>query len=291
MTRALLVLLLLAGPARAQTGITTTTLGPGLHVLAGYANGNILVVDTPDGVLLVDAQSARRVAAADTALRALTPRAVRRVIYTHYHEDHVAGTPHWRRDGLSVLAHEAVPTQMRKDTVIADWDNWHRKPAAAEALPDAVFSADTVLSHGGIEVRVLHIANAHTDGDAIVYLPRENVLHVGDLVEPGAAPFIDWWAGGSLSGMIAGADRILGLADSATRIVPGHGPVIGRAEVMTHRRMLQTVGDRVAAAVRDGHTVEQLLETNPASEFEDFLGGPRRAQQFVRLLYYGATRR
>jgi cyclase len=128
---------------------------------------------------------------------------------------------------------------------------------------------------------------AHTDGDAIVWLPELNVLHSGDLVEPGGAPFIDWWAGGSLDGMIAAADQLLALVNDSTRIVPGHGPVIGRETLAEHRRMLVTLRDAIGSQVRQGRTLDQVLAARPAAEFERLLGGPRRADQFVRLVHYG----
>lgn len=287
---ALALLIGLPATLPAQTAMTSETVVPGVHVIAGFANGNILVVEGSDQVLLVDAQSARRVGLADSVLRTLTRLPVRTVVFTHYHEDHTGGMPHWREAGALALAHEAVPAQMAVDTVILDWEGWHRTAAAPPAMPDRLFRDRIALDAGGVRVEVVHLPGAHTDGDAVVWLPGPNVLHTGDLVEPGAPPFIDWWAGGSLAGMIAAADSLLAMADDDTRIVPGHGPVIRRETLVEHRTMLATLGERVGSAIREGQSLEQLLAARPAAEFETLLGGERRAAQFLRLLHYGLSR-
>lgn len=278
-----------AGLAQAQTGMTATSLGRGVHVLAGYANGNILVVETSDGLVLVDAQSLQRAPEADSLLRTLTRDPVRRMIYTHYHDDHTSGMTHWRLEGATAVAHRAVPDEMAKDTLIAEMGDWHRTTALPAAMPDRMFTDSTVVTVGGTTLRVLHVPGAHTSGDAIVILPSHDLIHVGDLVEPGAAPFIDWWAGGSLAGMIRAADLILSLAGPDTRIVPGHGLVIGRAEVARHREMLIALQGSVSAAIRAGIDRDRFIETRPASTWEDLLGGIRRADAFIRLLWLGLS--
>lgn len=283
--------LVAASPGAAQQAIRAETLAPGIHLLAGFGNGNILVLEGTDELVLIDAQSAERVAEAMAALRSLSSKPVRHVVFTHYHEDHVGGMAAWRRNGASAIAHAAVPRQMVKDTIITEWGNWHRKAAAPDALPDRTFEDSLVLTLAGRQVHLIHPAAAHTDGDTIVWLPAENLLHCGDLVEPGASPFIDWWAGGTLAGMVAAAERVLGLIDGDTKVVPGHGRVVGRTLVEQHLRMLRTVGDRVGRAVGEGAGLDAVLAARPAAEFEALLGGASRADQFVRLVHLGLTRR
>lgn len=286
----MLTTLLIAVALQDPMVMTVRSLGPGLHVVSGFANGNILAVEAPDQVLLVDAQSAKRVGLADSALRTVTTKPVRQVVFTHYHEDHTSGMDHWRALGATAIAHRNVPSQMTKDTIIADWDGWHRTPAQATAMPDQSFTDSMVLSVGTRTVVLLHVPGAHTDGDVMVWIPQEDLLHVGDLVEPGGPPFIDWWAGGSVKGMIAAADVILARSTEQTRIVPGHGDVISRAVVLDHRLMLVTVRDRVSAGIRSGRTLKEIQDSGPAREFEPLLGGPRRAAHFVRVVHYGVSR-
>jgi glyoxylase-like metal-dependent hydrolase (beta-lactamase superfamily II) len=208
-------------------------VAPGIHVISGFANGNILVVEGGMELLLVDAQSGKRVALADSALRTVTRKPVRQVVFTHYHEDHTQGMSHWKAQGAFAIAHQDVAPEMAKDTTIPE-RKWHRTPAAPEAMPTLSFRDSLMLDVSGSRIWLHHLPPAHTNGDAVVIIPWANVIHTGDLVEPGAPPFIDYWVGGRVQGMIAAAEWILRRANDSTRIVPGHGPVIDRATVAEH---------------------------------------------------------
>lgn len=277
--------------AQQVLSLTRHQLGDRIDVFSGFTNGNVLAIRSDTGTLLIDAQSAKRVGLVDSALSALGAAPVRLIINTHYHGDHIEGNAHWRRKGARVLAHENVPRQAVKDTVIAAWDNWHRTAAVPEAFPSMGFRDSTVLRFAAEDVRVYHAPNAHTDGDAIVWLPRSNIIHLGDIFELDAPPFIDWWAGGSLAGMIAAIDRVLPLIDERTRVVPGHGPVADRATLLAYRAMLATLQARVQAAIDAGTTLDVLLAAHPTAEFDARLGGPRHGERLTRLLYVGLSRR
>jgi glyoxylase-like metal-dependent hydrolase (beta-lactamase superfamily II) len=184
---------------------------------------------------------------------------VRLVLLTHYHSDHVGGNPYWRAKGARIVGHANLAAQMRKDSLIAGWENWHRTPEPAEALPDETFTDALALHAGAEEIRLTHIPSAHTDGDAIVWFPAANIIHTGDLLEREAPPFIDWWTGGRLEGMLAGVDWVLEHSDSATRIVPGHGTVARRGDVVAYRQMLLHAAREVAAGTREPGRFTRLL--------------------------------
>jgi len=282
----------LALPARAQdTAMTMRAerLGPGLVVMSGFTNGNILALSGPDGTLLVDAQSARRAPLADSVLAAMGAPPVRWIINTHYHGDHVDGDPLWRARGAGIIGQERLPVQMAKDTVITNWGEWHRTPADPAAFPTRTFRDTLSLEFDGQSIRLVHIPAAHTDGDAIVWLPDANLMHIGDLFEHGAPPFIDWWAGGRVEGMLAGVDWGLVHSDGATRIVPGHGAVGSRAELLAYREMLFGLAARVADGIRAGQSLADIQAAQPAAPWLPLLVSPRRAGQFVELLYLGLT--
>jgi glyoxylase-like metal-dependent hydrolase (beta-lactamase superfamily II) len=293
----LLAVALLASLARsalaqdAPLQLTVRALRPNVHVVSGFENGNVLVVAGDAGLLLVDAQSAARVSALDSAVRRLSRRPVRTVVNTHYHGDHTEGNAFFRRAGATVVAHRNAAAQAAKDTTIADWDDWHRTPLPGEAMPTRLVDDSLALTLGAERVILLHARNAHTDGDLLAWLPRANVLHIGDILEVGAPPFIDWWAGGSLRGMVAAIDRVLALVNDSTAIVPGHGAVATRGALRRYRAMLVTVDGRVGARAARGASVEEVIAARPAREWEDDMGGERRAAQFVRLVYHGVTRR
>ena len=261
MRRWLAVLLVLPQFLSAQQALVmrSEAIAPGFVVVSGFTNGNILARLGPEGTVLVDAQSAKRVAQADSVLRGLNAPPVRLVLLTHYHSDHVGGNPYWKSRGARIVGHANLAAQMRKDTLIAGWENWHRTPEPVEALPDETFTDGLTLRAGGEEIRLVHIPAAHTDGDAIVWFPAANILHTGDLLEREAPPFIDWWTGGRLEGMLAGVDWVLEHSDSATRIVPGHGTVARRADVVAYRQMLLGAAREAGAGTRAPDRFTRLL--------------------------------
>jgi glyoxylase-like metal-dependent hydrolase (beta-lactamase superfamily II) len=149
---------------------------------------------------------------------------------------------------------------------------------AAEVLCDTTIAA------------IQKLQPAHSRTDIAVLIPAANVLHAGDLIEVGAYPFIDWWAGGSLEGMIQEVDRSAGWAQGDQRIVPGHGPVIGAAELAEYEKMLVTVRGRARAALERGDTEEQFLDSRPTREFDAGRGGEAAGRQFASLVWYGLSR-
>ena len=261
---------------------------PGVHVFSGYTNGNVLVVETGDGLVLVDAQSAKRVGALDSAIARFSSAPVRWVISTHYHEDHTGGNAHFRARSARVLAHTNVAVQAAKDTTITE-RSWHRTPLPAASMPTDAFADQREFTIGGHRIVVRHPASAHTDGDAMVWLPGENVLHIGDILEVGAPPFVDWWVGGTIDGMLAAIDDVLSWTNDSTAIVPGHGATSSRADLRRYRVMLATVQDRVRAGVAQ-HTPIDELTVSALAGFESLLGPPRYAKEFVELVAMGVRR-
>lgn len=288
-TASLVAALERAGAQEPPDSIRMQRLGAAIHVASGFENGNVLILASDTGLLLVDAQSAKRVAALDSAIRRISTRPVRMVVNSHYHADHTEGNAIFRQLGAAVIAQRNASVQAAKDTTIVEWDNWHRTPLAAAAMPTRLVDDSLAFTFGAERVVLLHAPRAHTDGDLLVWLPRANVLHIGDILEVGAPPFIDWWGGGSLRGMVQTIDRVLAMVNDRTAIVPGHGAVSSRADLARYREMLTTVESRVAAQVTRGATLAEVLAARPAREWEAALGGERRAGHFVRLVYYGAT--
>lgn len=277
--------------AQSADALRTEPLAPNVYRIAGGDRGSVLVLTGADGVLLVDSQDETTARQVDSLIVALTPAPVRYVINTHYHQDHARGNAYFQQRGATVIAHEKMIPQAMKDTTIVEWGRWRRRALPAEAVPRRTFRDSLTSELYGERVTIYHLPAAHTDGDAVVWLPEANVLHAGDIVEVGTAPFIDWWAGGSLDGLIAASDWIIARTNDSTRIVPGHGAVTDRAGVRRYREMLVTIRDRVVRAVRAKQTREQLLADHPTKGFDDRLGGEERARQFAALVHFGLARR
>jgi cyclase len=264
-------------------------VAPEAFVISGFTNGNILAVVGERGVLLVDGQSAKRVALADSALRTVTALPVKLLINTHYHGDHIEGNPYWRARGAKIIAHEALAAEALKDTTIAELD-WHRTPAEPEALPDQTFADSLTINFEGEPVVLIHPPAAHTRTDAMIWFPRRNLIHTGDVLEREAPPFVDFWAGGTLEGMIGAIDRVLALADDRTIIVPGHGTITNPAGLAPYRAMLVATRDRLGARIAAGESTDAIVAARPLAQFEDSMGGPRRTAEFVRRVVEGMRR-
>jgi glyoxylase-like metal-dependent hydrolase (beta-lactamase superfamily II) len=279
-----------SSPVLAQNGaprLTTTRLRDHVHLLSDGVNGNVLVVEGDEATLLIDAQTASRAAALDSAVRRLTTRPVRLVVNTHYHEDHVGGNLLFRRRGAEVMAHEKVIFEASKDTVIPEWENWHRVPLPSEALPTRTVSRTHTLRWGKDSIELVYLPSSHSGTDLVVWNPRANVMHTGDVVEVGTAPFIDWWTGGSIEGTVRGVVWIINRVNDSTLIVPGHGPVTRRSELFQYGRMLEWINLRVRHGIKRGETDDQIANGAMLKSFEQALGGPESAKDFVKLLRIG----
>lgn len=273
-----------AKPAPPQ--LVAEKLGERMWRIAGVEAGGVLVFEGSDGLLIVDTQDSLTTRQLDAAIAKLSRRPVRYVVNTHYHLDHTRGNDRFRARGATVIAHANVPAQALRDTTIEAL-GWHRRPLPAAALPTVTFTDSLRLNVNGEDILLWNPRAAHTDGDAMLWFPARNLIHTGDIVEVGAPPFIDWWAGGTLDGMIAAVDRVLAMSDERTKIVPGHGDVVDRAWVTRYRRMLATAGEKARAAISSGQSLKDFADSKPLEEFNDMVGGERRARRVALQTYFG----
>lgn len=285
---AVLVCVLLSGLGTARSAaqdtsdvqIRTIPVASGVYMLMGRG-GNVGVSVGPDGVFMVDDQYANMAAKIRAALDSLDAGPVRYVLNTHWHLDHTGGNEAFRRWGALVFAHENVRRRMAAGQRIWPID-LDVPPAAAAALPQMTF-ADTVTFHmNGEEIVVVHMPPAHTDGDAIVFFRNANVVHMGDIFWTRHYPFIDLSSGGSVDGVIAAVDDVLGRIGPATRVIPGHGPLSDRAGLEAYDHMLKTVRARVKAAIDEGKTEKQVLAAGLTKEWDAENGDPTL---LLRMMY------
>jgi glyoxylase-like metal-dependent hydrolase (beta-lactamase superfamily II) len=273
--------------------ISVETLAENLWVIRdGLGSGNVLLYDVPGGACLIDAGAPASAMAIVGAVDSLAENPVRTVISTHYHEDHLGANAWYATRGARVMGHELLAAEALRDTTIAEM-RWERRRANPAALPTVQVTGPSMIKSGqpggGTIAAIQKLQPAHSRTDIAVLIPAANVLHAGDLIEVGAYPFIDWWAGGSLEGMIQEVDRIAGWAQGDQRIVPVHGPVIGATELAEYETMLVTVRDRARAAIERGDTKEQFLDSRPTREFDAGRGGEAAGRQFASLVWYGLS--
>jgi len=270
--------------------ITSERLTEGTYVLRGRG-GNIGLAVGPDAVFVVDDQFAPLTPKVLAAIRAITDRPVRFVLNTHWHFDHTGGNENMGKAGALIVAHDNVRRRMSTRQFIEALKR-EEPPAPPGALPVVTFNDAVTFHINGDEISVFHLPQAHTDGDAVVFFRRANVVHMGDMYVTYGYPFVDTGSGGSLGGLITGVDRVLAMIDDRTRVIPGHGATGDKAALRAYRDMLSTVRERVRAQVASGASLEQILSSKPAAEFDATWGGGWiKADDFVRLAHAEATRR
>lgn len=271
----------------AQSGaLTVTTLGPKLHVLAG-AGGNIVILEGPEGLLLIDSGVPEAAAGVAAEAGKISKSPVARLINTHWHFDHVGGNATFGKSGARILAHENTKGRMSTRQTIAFFQRSF-DPVAPEGLPAETFKDHGQLKHGADALHYRYLPPAHTDGDTTIHFQNANVYHGGDLLFFGLYPFIDYSSGGSLAGMAANAERIQKAIDDRTKVVPGHGPVGGRKDVREFGDMLSACLESISRLIREGKTLEQVQAAGPTRRFDaKWGGGMLKPAEWVAMNYAG----
>jgi glyoxylase-like metal-dependent hydrolase (beta-lactamase superfamily II) len=280
---------LFAASAHAQDSdapvpIESIPVAPGLTMLIGKG-GNLAVSTGASGPVVVDDQYAEQIPGIGRAVKALQDAPIRFVINTHYHDDHTGGNAALGGGGAVIVAHDNVRVRLSTEQFSKLLDR-KTPPKPASAWPVVTFAEGVVLHLNDETITIEHVANAHTDGDAIVWFSKANAVHCGDTFFNGIYPFVDVESGGSFAGMIAAADRVLGAVQPGTKIIPGHGPLATPADLKRFRDMLATVKQRVEAAIADGKTMEAFTAEKPLADLDAEWGdGFLKAEQILTLAW------
>ncbi len=271
-------------PDFAKTVIHTRDLGHRTYMMEGEG-GNIVVAVGDDGIIMVDDEYAPLHDKIKAAITAITPQPIRYLVLTHFHRDHTGGNEGFAKDGAAIVTHETVAMHLKEGTRNGVTGNVV-PPAPDIALPKQTYSDAMAVQVAGQSAQLTHIADAHTDGDTAVWFPDANVLATGDIVTFGRYPNIDYLYGGSIDGMIAGVDAVLGMAKDDTKIVPGHGPLGTRAMIQDYRAMLVTLRERVRDLMRKGMTEDEVVAVRPTADYDAKLHvSTQAAGNFVRVVY------
>jgi cyclase len=224
-----------------------------VYMLEGRG-GNIGVSVGEDGLVMVDSQYLPLADKIEAALGKLGSDKPKFILNTHWHGDHTGGNPHFGTKA-PILAHENVRKRVAAGGKTRFGDI---PPVTGPGLPVITFTEQLTVHLNGEDIRAIHFPNGHTDGDSVIFFTQSNVVHMGDDFFAGRFPFIDLDSGGSVQGLIAGVDKVLGEIPNDVTIIPGHGPISKKADLQNFVAMLKDTSGMVQAAIKKGQTLEQI---------------------------------
>jgi len=272
--------------------IKVTKVSGNIYMLEG-AGGNIAASVGEDGIVIVDDQFAPLADKIQAALKELkiTDKPVRFVINTHYHGDHTGGNEPFANVGSTVIAHDNVRKRLETGGTAGNGGSikMEQKAAPKPALPIITFEHEVTVHLNGEDIRALHFPSGHTDGDSIIFFPKNNVVHMGDDFVRYGFPFIDVASGGSLQGMIDAMEKATAQLPTDVKVIPGHGALSNLDDVRAFTKMLKETSAVVQKALNEHETLDQMKQAKILAPWDKFSGQFINSDAFIETLYNSLT--
>ena len=272
--------------------IKVTRVSGNIYMLEGEG-GNIAASVGEDGIVIVDDQFAPLAEKIQAALKDLkiTDKPVRFVINTHYHGDHTGGNAPFANAGSTVIAQDNVRKRLESGGTGGNGGSLKMEipPAPKAALPVITFEHDVTVHLNGEDIRALHFPAGHTDGDAVIFFPKNNVVHMGDDFVRYGFPFIDVASGGSVQGMIDAMEKASAMLPADVKVIPGHGALSNLDDVREFVKMLKETSAAVQKALDEHKTLEQMKQEKILEPWKKWSGGFIDSDKFIETLYNSLT--
>jgi cyclase len=280
-------------PDWSKVQIKVTKVSGNIYMLEGEG-GNIAASVGEDGIVIVDDQFAPLADKIQVALKGLgiTDKPVRFVINTHYHGDHAGGNVPFSQSGSTVIAQDNVRKRLESGGTAGNGSSVKMdvKPAEKAALPIITFEHDVTVHLNGEDIRALHFPAGHTDGDSIIFFPKNNVVHMGDDFVRYGFPFIDVASGGSVQGMIAAMEKATAQLPVDVKVIPGHGQLSDLDDVREFVKMLKETSAVVEKALKQHKTLEQMKQDRILDPWAKRWNGDFvKTDAFIETLYNSMT--
>ena len=220
----------------------------------------------------------------------VTDKPVRFVINTHFHGDHTGGNAYFQKQA-PVIAHDNVRKRLEEGGTAGNLGSvsMEHKPAAKDALPILTFDHDVTVHLNGEDIRALHFPHGHTDGDAIIFFPQSNVVHLGDDFVRYGFPFVDLASGGSVAGMIAAMQEVVPKLPPDVKVIPGHGDIANLDDVREFTKMMVDTRAVVEKGVKEGKTLDQLKQEKVLDAWKKWNGDFVTTDAWIETLYNDLT--
>lgn len=274
-----------AQPNTENAIINTIKINDHIHMLQWTGAGNMILLSGKDGNILIDDQFAPLSEKIYKSIQAISSGGVKFLFNTHYHGDHTGGNANFAKMGATIIAHKNVRARLTADSTNLKFAKI-AKPEPIEGWPVITYSEGMNLYLNGEDVVIFHVDNAHTDGDAVFYMPKSNVLHTGDCFMKDKFPFIDRSSGGSIIGWLRAASHVLTLIDDETIIVPGHGDLANKKDYRNMRDAVMMLNDGVKKCIKNGQGINEVLAKNLTKDFDlTFGNGFIKGEALIKTIY------
>jgi len=272
--------------------IKVTKVSGNIYMLEGQG-GNIAASVGEDGIVIVDDEFAPLAEKIQAALKNLgiTDKPVRFVINTHYHGDHTGGNPPFANSGSTIIAQDNVRKRLISGGTAGNGGSMkmENKPAEKPSLPIITFEHDVTVHLNGEDIRALHFPAGHTDGDAIIFFPKNNVVHMGDDFVRYGFPFIDVASGGSVQGMIDGVEKAAAQLPPDVKVIPGHGVLSNLDDVRAYIVMLKETSAAVQKALDAHKTLDQMKQEKILAPWAKWSNDFVSQDIFIETIYNSLT--
>jgi len=268
----LTVLLISLSAWSQEVEIKVEQLSPSIYMLEGRG-GNIGLFESSDYLVMIDSQFANISETIKAKIKTISDKPIAFLINTHMHGDHTGGNANFKNQGAQIIAHENVYLKLKEQQKI-------------EALPKIGYAEQMNLYELDETLLILHVDNAHTDGDSVIYFVNQDILHMGDTYFANRYPYIDIANGGSIDGYLQAHQDVLALITDETKIIPGHGQISSKKELEAYTAILVEIKNRIQAELDKGKsedevTSDQTLTAKYDNPMGNFFINPERLKRSI----------
>lgn len=287
----------------AKIEILTEKIAPNLYLLSGSAGadpghqdaagGRIGVLAGPDGIFMVDSQYAQVTDKVVAAIRNISPEPIRFLVNTHVHVDHTGGNANFVKMGALLFAREDLREELLRPPAAPPAANAAPRDPARLPVVTYGMGEPIKLRLNGEIVDLIPVRAAHTGGDTMIRFEHADAIMIGDFYRNYGYPFIDTNNGGTLNGALQALDETMKLAGPNTRLIPGHGTIINRTDIIPYRDMIVDVRTKVQRLIDEGKSEQEVLAAKVTAAYDAKVPGGSlpagaagtSADRFVRMVY------